>query len=289
MTTLETIAHKHKANVLAMGGTVELARVNRAPRHDGSYHVEPARDGGWLLIVTERGREWERTHFADNDALLYRLARDAASRLAGQYELANRVGAQDSRRIWFARKLELIGLLSDDWRERLAAEIDGILAQAPYDDEPLEVLSAPHPARDWLVGGSVVAMLLLGWALAHLPLWFAYDLERDLDARGVPLEASVISSTSSRPKIGTTYHLQYAYDVAGKLFETREVVSETIGKGFAAGDTLPIRYDPDEPERSLVDGNMRFARLVTIYSGIDALLAFVILGGLWGWWRRRNL
>ncbi|MCB2087936.1 MAG: Imm63 family immunity protein [Sphingomonadaceae bacterium] len=281
MASFDTIARQHRANVLAMGGSEELAQINRAPQHDGNSHVEPARDGGWMLIVTDRGQKYERTHYASDGDLLYRLGSGAAFRLACDHELANRVEGQDSRRLLFTRQLDLVGRVSGEWRERLAAEIGAILASTPYSDEPVEVLNAKHPALGWLVVSAVVGGLLLVWALAHLPLWFAYDMERDLAARGLPLEAQVTDSSTSRPKIGTTYHLGYSYQVDGKLYDTRVVVSEAIGKGYSPGQTVPIRYDPALPERSLVVGNDRFERLLMIIGAIDALLAFLILGGLW--------
>ena len=105
-----------------------------SPRHDGSPHVEVSGEE-LSYVVTERGSEFVRRTTTSQDDLLYWLASDMVFSLAGHYEFNHREPGRDSRRIMFARELELMGRISPTWRTRKEAEIMSILAQHPYHDE----------------------------------------------------------------------------------------------------------------------------------------------------------
>ena len=105
-----------------------------SPRHDGSPHVEST-DDTLSYVVTERGTEFERRTTTSQDDLLYWLTSDLVFSLAGHYELNHRAPGQDSRRIMFAREIELLGRINFAWRERKEIEISGILARHPYRDQ----------------------------------------------------------------------------------------------------------------------------------------------------------
>ncbi|GAA4805954.1 Imm63 family immunity protein [Lysobacter hankyongensis] len=105
-----------------------------APQHDGSPHVEISGDQ-LSYVVTERGSEFERRTTTSQDDLLYWLASDMVFSIAGHYELNHRELGRDSRRIMFARELELMGRINPAWRGRKEAEIMDILARHPYRDE----------------------------------------------------------------------------------------------------------------------------------------------------------
>ena len=59
---------------------------------------------------------------------------DITHYIAGQYELDHRLPNQDSRRILFAKQLELLAAIHPDYAAWRKAEIDTILQQHPYRD-----------------------------------------------------------------------------------------------------------------------------------------------------------
>jgi hypothetical protein len=60
--------------------------------------------------------------------------KNAAFRLASDFELAHRVPHADSRRMLFAKQEELMALLDHSWAQRPAAEHAAILVQHPFRD-----------------------------------------------------------------------------------------------------------------------------------------------------------
>jgi hypothetical protein len=103
------------------------------PRHDGSPHVEIA-GNTYSYVITERGSEQERRTTQSRDEILYWLVSDVVFSLAASYELKHRKAGQDSRRLFFARELELLSKVSADWAARKNAEFQAILALNPYRD-----------------------------------------------------------------------------------------------------------------------------------------------------------
>lgn len=107
--------------------------VRTSPMQDGFPHVEV--DGNlYAYVVTERGSELERRTTDSEDELLYWLASDMVFSLAGYYEFHHRQPGSDSRRLMFAREIDLMGRIKPAWKDRKQAEIYLILEQHPYQD-----------------------------------------------------------------------------------------------------------------------------------------------------------
>jgi hypothetical protein len=98
-------------------------------------HVEVDEKNGQLFyVVTERGQELKRDFAVDTDDLLYRIFADVTFEMALRFELDNRIKSKDSRRKMFVKQEELLGILSDKWREREQKEHQRILRSHPFDD-----------------------------------------------------------------------------------------------------------------------------------------------------------
>lgn len=54
--------------------------------------------------------------------------------MASNYELKNRIEDKDCRRIIFDKQEELLGILSDSWRQKMNQEHYWILRNYPFDD-----------------------------------------------------------------------------------------------------------------------------------------------------------
>lgn len=100
---------------------------------DGAAHVERIA-GAFHYVSTERGCENERRIASGEDEVLYWLLSDVVFDLSRTFEAKHRVKGQSFRRLLFAKELELMRLLSLEWGARKRAEINAILAKAPYDD-----------------------------------------------------------------------------------------------------------------------------------------------------------
>jgi len=111
----------------------ELKRFSTSPSWLGSPHVEQYGDT-YAYVVSERGEEFERRETSDPDELLYWVVSDVTGTVARQYELAHRVPGRDSRRIWFAKHVELMESIQADWGSRMREEYESVLKDAPYDD-----------------------------------------------------------------------------------------------------------------------------------------------------------
>ena len=111
----------------------DLLRVFGGPQSDGTPYVEVL----WSKYVyasEERGREFDRRETDDLDLLCYWIMELVVSTLSYDYELRNRKYNQDSRRIAFAKMVELMGILSPVWRDRMQESINETLKNAPYRD-----------------------------------------------------------------------------------------------------------------------------------------------------------
>ncbi|MDB5974396.1 MAG: immunity 38 family protein [Nevskia sp.] len=112
------------------------ARADQLPTYgtsegSGRPHVESFASG-YYYVVAERGTEHSRTPLPHKEELLYWIFRDVSFSVASEYELKHRIPGQDSRRILFAKNLELLEKLNPQWREREALRQDGILMHHPY-------------------------------------------------------------------------------------------------------------------------------------------------------------
>ena len=122
----------------------ELAAAIEAPAwllptygrsEDGARpNIEVDSSGRMHFVVVERGKEFERSIYVNLDELLYRIFRGVTLTLACDFEVKHRNPDHDSRRIMFARKVELLRLLSPQWAEREEKRHAEILKESPFHD-----------------------------------------------------------------------------------------------------------------------------------------------------------
>jgi hypothetical protein len=62
-------------------------------------------------------------------------AAQITSAMSWDYEVRHRREGEDSRRQAFAKKIELIGILSATWADRLTKELDEVLRRHPFCDD----------------------------------------------------------------------------------------------------------------------------------------------------------
>jgi len=123
---------------------VELALKIHAPTNllpsygqqtwDAHPYIEVDNLGFMFYIISERGQEYERKITEIIDDLLYWIFANVTFSMASDFELKNRIEDRDCRRIMFDKQEELLGLLSDNWRQKENAEHKSILKNHPFDD-----------------------------------------------------------------------------------------------------------------------------------------------------------
>jgi hypothetical protein len=97
-------------------------------------HIEIDKVGLLHFVIVERGHELERTTTDSLDTLLYWIFSGIAFSMACDYELKYRIEDEDCRRIIFKKPEELLGFLSDSWRQKENEEHKNILINHPFDD-----------------------------------------------------------------------------------------------------------------------------------------------------------
>jgi len=107
--------------------------IASGPTHSGASHVEILNDE-YHLVVTERGKEYERQKTKEIDTLLFWIISDHVSRLAQDWELEHRVQTQDSRRFWFAKEIEYLNRLKPEWAQRRKHDQLKTLRSHPFND-----------------------------------------------------------------------------------------------------------------------------------------------------------
>ena len=90
-------------------------------------------------VIVERGEELVRETFGEVEELLARIFRDVTFQMASHFEVRNRRPNEDSRRLLFAKQLELLGVLSLAWAEQQRALLNRVLSEHPFCDA--------HPER----------------------------------------------------------------------------------------------------------------------------------------------
>ena len=96
--------------------------------------IEVDESGYMLYVISERGRELERRKTNIIDDLLYWIFASVTFSMSCNYELKNRVGNKDCRRIIFDKQEELLGQLNETWKEREREKHQRILKLHPFDD-----------------------------------------------------------------------------------------------------------------------------------------------------------
>ena len=83
--------------------------------------------------MAERGNI-ERDLRMDLEDLLYNVFKNITSDMAMTYELKNRIGDQDSRKVSFQKEEELMKKLNEEWGRRIERDHECILQYAPFRD-----------------------------------------------------------------------------------------------------------------------------------------------------------
>ena len=89
---------------------------------------------GYHYVLAEKGDELSRETTTEIQELLFLVFDSITSGMSFSYELKNRIQTQDSRRIAFHKKIELLDKLNPEWAKRAKKKIDEILCKYPYDD-----------------------------------------------------------------------------------------------------------------------------------------------------------
>lgn len=101
---------------------------------DGSPHVEIG-ENEYFFVTTERGLELSREKFKSKEELLYQLISLVTFWMAVDFEFKNRVENQDSRRLIFAKQIELLNKANPLWANRKQQEIAEILKENAFMDD----------------------------------------------------------------------------------------------------------------------------------------------------------
>ncbi|WP_241229298.1 Imm63 family immunity protein [Pseudomonas syringae] len=134
---MKSVIEEIQEAIYSLGEKIEAPRsllvVRNGSPENGGPHVEVISDG-FDYVCSERFFEVFRKHTASLDELLYWFISDVASKLASDYELANRRVGSDPRRLLFFQYVSILGRISGEWERRAADEVESILINAPYSD-----------------------------------------------------------------------------------------------------------------------------------------------------------
>ncbi|WP_371231977.1 Imm63 family immunity protein [Pseudomonas sp. QE6] len=123
--------------VYELGGRLNAPRtllvVHDKSVDDGTPYVR-IDNGVFHYISSERGYELFNKVAPSLDVLLYWILDRVVSRLAMDYELHHRVEGQDSRRIYFSKRIELMKEIDPRWGDMVGQDIERILQSNPYTD-----------------------------------------------------------------------------------------------------------------------------------------------------------
>lgn len=116
------------------------------PQDSGIRHLELSDDGKMAIVGTDRGMETTRRETYDVEQLLYWLFRDDAMAAGWRYAADHKKpdSDEDTRCVAFSKALEVIGKLSQEWRQRLSDEQQAILRDHPF-------MKIPQVALDTMV------------------------------------------------------------------------------------------------------------------------------------------
>ena len=118
---------------LRIDAPMSLTAVFFSSPQNGKPHVEIHGDE-FHYVFAERGTVFgvDKTH--NLNTLLYWIFSSITSQMAQEYALHHRKYGQDTRRILFARQLDLMAKLSEHWHVKLQKEISTTLEKNPYVD-----------------------------------------------------------------------------------------------------------------------------------------------------------
>lgn len=110
-----------------------LLIILSSPADDGAPYVE-LHDKNFNYISSERGYEIYNKSTGSLDELIYWIMARVARQMAMKYELENREGGCDTRRLYFSKFIQLLGEIKPEWAELARLDVDEILKTSPYID-----------------------------------------------------------------------------------------------------------------------------------------------------------
>lgn len=132
--SLEDIKRKVDELAAKLNAPSDLLPTYGYSRDFAYPHIEIDSVGLLHFVVVERGQQLERKTTDNLDTLLYWIFSGVTFSMSCTYELEHRIEDKDCRRIMFDKQEELLGTLSDTWRQKENEEHKKILKNYPFDD-----------------------------------------------------------------------------------------------------------------------------------------------------------
>ncbi len=101
---------------------------------EGHPYIEIGNNGLLHYVIKERDIELERKIAITINELEYWVFEKITLEIAINFELNNRDETKDSRRIMFAKQIELLSMIDSNWCQKITIEQTKILLRYPYDD-----------------------------------------------------------------------------------------------------------------------------------------------------------
>ncbi|MDA8335172.1 MAG: Imm63 family immunity protein [Peptococcaceae bacterium] len=108
---------------------------NGMPHNVEGWYVYSDRCG-YHYVCTEKGNITSHQITDDLFDLSYWIFKGQIWVMASEYATKHKIGGQDFRRVYFAKELDLMALMGDNYRKRHEIAIDEILKNHPYNDAP---------------------------------------------------------------------------------------------------------------------------------------------------------
>ena len=110
----------------------------------------------------------------------------------------------------------------------------------------------PEP---WMVAAPIAGAILIGGISSLSSGQFLYRawLRKKLAAIGLPTTATVIDRWRLRSDNGAWSCIKFRFTTAAGPIERVAIDSTEIVRHIKIGDTIPLRYDPDDPRRLLIE------------------------------------
>jgi hypothetical protein len=125
-----------------------LLFVRVKPAGDGTPHVEFI-NNECFYVCSERGHEFSRKKIKDLDELMYFIFDGIITRMALDFELDSRVENKNCREIVFAKEVELMNKISNEWKNKKQKEIEKTLYTSPHNNHlPEKTDSDKEPGKN---------------------------------------------------------------------------------------------------------------------------------------------
>lgn len=105
------------------------------PRNDYELYIFIDEENKNIHLRTkERGNIIKDDAYTNVEEVCYLIMDSIVYKIATRYELTNRVKYQDSRRVVYAKQIELMGMISENFKIRKENEINNLLVISAYND-----------------------------------------------------------------------------------------------------------------------------------------------------------